>query len=264
MNAPPAPNNRGAFKGWLVAAIVAGVLYWSALGTHFSGPELSKNLPAIGEFFRKLFPSEGKPWPTEALPEITKRLIETFRIAIAASLFGALLALPLPLIAARNLAGKALYTFGRAVLNLIRSVPDLVLATLLAASFGIGPLAGFLALLVFSFGVVGKLLCDSVETIDPGPREAVAAAGGTRLQQAFCAVFPQVGPDYLAYTLYSFEINIRAASVLGVVGAGGIGMVLQSSLSLLQYTQVGLVILITFAVVFLIDSFSTWVRGKLV
>ena len=250
--------------GWLAAAIVAGVLYWSALGTHFSGPELAKNLPAIGEFFRKLFPSEGKPWPTEALPEITKRLIETFRIAIAASLFGALLALPLPLIAARNLAGKALYTFGRAVLNLIRSVPDLVLATLLAASFGIGPLAGFLALLVFSFGVVGKLLCDSVETIDPGPREAIAAAGGTRLQQAFCAVFPQVGPDYLAYTLYSLEINIRAASVLGVVGAGGIGMVLQSSLSLLQYTQVGLVILITFAVVFLIDSFSTWVRGKLV
>lgn len=251
-------------RAWLTVAIVAGILWWSAVGTGFSGSELSKNLPAIAEFFRKLFPSDGKPWPTDALPEITRRLIETLRIATAASLFGAILALPLPLLASRTLAGKALYTVGRGVLNLVRSVPDLVLATLLAASFGIGPVAGFLALVIFSFGVVGKLLCDTVETIDPGPMEAIAAAGGTRFQQAFCAVFPQIGPDFVAYTLYSFEINVRAAAVLGVVGAGGIGMVLQSSLSLLQYTRVGLIILITFGVVFVIDSFSTWLRGKLV
>jgi phosphonate transport system permease protein len=146
----------------------------------------------------------------------------------------------------------------------VRTIPDLVLAALLAAVFGIGPLPGMLALFAFTFGLVAKLLCDAVETIEPGPLEAIAAAGGTRLQRAVFAALPQVAPDYVGFTLYAFEVNIRAASVLGLVGAGGIGFILQRDISFFQYSRVGMIIAATFAVVLAIDMLSGWLRRRLV
>jgi phosphonate transport system permease protein len=257
---PPIP-----WRGWLAALLVALVLAWSAQGTGFSLSALADGLPQIGAFFGKLLPSAQRPWPTDDLPRIAEKLLETLRIALAASILGAALALPFTLAGARTLApGRLVYGLGRGFLNLIRTIPDLVLATLLATALGIGPVAGFFALLFFSFGVVAKLLCDTAETIDPGPMEAVAAAGGTRLEQAVFAALPQLAPDFAAYTLYSFEINIRAATVLGLVGAGGIGMILQTATTLMNYARVGLIIALTFAVVFLIDSLSAWVRSRLV
>lgn len=253
---PPLP-----WRGALAAVAVAALLLWSAAGTRFDVAKLAQGLPEILSFFRGMLP----PWPGNFASRLVEPLTETLRIAVASSLFGALLALPFTLVAARPLAPSPwAYTLGRGVLNLIRTVPDLVLAALLASAFGIGPMAGFLALLVFSFGVVAKLLADTAETIDPGPMEAIAAAGGTRLQQAHMAVLPQIGPDFVAYTLYAFEINVRAASVLGLVGAGGIGVLLKTQIAFLNYGNVGVIIAATFAVVFVIDTFSTWLRSRLV
>ena len=246
----------------------AGLLVWNDDGNHRAGLSfisLAEVVRLSGQFFRQLFPSPGHPWPLDYLGEIRQRMVETLRIAFAASLLGSVLALFFALIGARNLAaGRIVYAFGRTILNLVRTIPDLVLATILAEALSIGPLPGLVALTIFSFGLIAKLLCDTVETIDPGPTEAIRAAGGTRFQSAVYAVFPQVMPDYLSYTLYAFEYNIRAAVVLGYVGAGGIGMLIQSNVAFLDYLRLGMIIAITFGFVFLIDSFSTWLRSRLV
>lgn len=253
------------WRGWLAAIIVALVLVWSANGTGFSFRALAEGLPEIQAYLARLLPSAEKPWPLDFLPQIRDRLAETIRMALGASLVGSALALPFALVGARNLAaGRLVYNIGRGFLNLVRTVPDLILASLLASIFGIGPLPGLLALGIFTFGVVAKLLSDTVETIDPGPLEAVTATGGSRLEQAWFGVLPQIGPDFVAYTLYAFEINVRAAAVVGLVGAGGIGVILDASIKLFRYGRVGLIIAATFLVVLLIDSFSTWLRSKLV
>ena len=272
---PPIP-----WRVWLVGAVVLAILVWSALpppiGTgllvwnddsnHTAGISVvsfAEIARLAASFFAQLLPSASHPWPLSYLPEIRLRMEETLRIAFAASVLGAGLALPYALIGARNLAGaRWIYGFGRVLLNLVRTIPDLVLAAILAILLGIGPLPGLVALTVFSFGVIAKLLCDTVETVDPGPNEAVMAAGGTRLQRAVFAFLPQIAPDFISYALYAFEYNVRAATVLGLVGAGGIGILIQRNIAFFDYTRLGLIIFVTFLAVFLIDSLSTFLRGR--
>ena len=257
---PPLP-----WKAYLAAAVLAGLLWWSARDTGVSWGAIVSGLPDIAGYFRKLFPSPGNPWPYDYLPDIRFRMTETLKLGFAGGFWGAVLALPFALVGSRNLAAtRFAYGAGRAFLNFVRTVPELVLAVLFASMFSIGPFPGFLALVIFSWGVVSKLLCDTIETIDTGPTEAIAACGGSRLQQAVFAVLPQVAPDYFAYALYAFEINIRTAAVLGLVGAGGIGVILSQNISTLNYGRVGLIIAVTFVIVFIIDTFSTWLRSRLV
>jgi phosphonate transport system permease protein len=257
---PPFP-----WRGWLAATKSAAILTWSAGGTGASLPAFVQGFPEMRAYFQKLLPSAERPWPLDYLPQIRERLLETIKIALAATVIGSALSLPFALVGTRTLAAsRAVYNLGRGFLNLLRTIPDLVLAALLASAFGLGPLPGLLALIFFTFGVVAKLLSDTVETVDPGPMEAIAAAGGTRLQRAVFAVLPQVAPDYVAYALYAFEINVRVAAVLGLVGAGGIGQILYRDINFFKYSHVGLIIAATFAVVFVIDSLSTWLRSKLV
>ena len=257
---PPLP-----WRGWLAALVVAGILVWSYQGTQFSPRAFAEGLPNMGEYLQRLLPSAERPWQRKYLPEIQFRLLETVKIALAASVIGSLLSLPFALAGTRNLAASRWeYGFWRGFLNLLRTIPDLVLASILVAAFGLGPLPGLLALIVFTFGVVSKLLADTVETIDPGPLEAIAAVGGRRLERGLFAVFPQVAPDYLAYSFYAFEINVRVAAVLGLVGAGGIGQTLKTDIDLFRHGRVGMIIAAMFLVVLLIDSLSTWLRSKLV
>jgi phosphonate transport system permease protein len=249
----------------VAAIIVFTLLAWSVAGTGASLPALVEGLPAMGDYLRRLLPSEGRPWPLDYLPRIVEPLLQTVKVAFAASVIGSALALPFALVGTRTLApGRAVYNLARGFLNFLRTIPDLVLAGVLAAAFGLGTLPGLLALVLFTFGVVAKLLADTVETVDPGPLEAISAAGGTRLQRAVFATLPQVGPDFVAYALYAFEINVRVAAVLGFVGAGGIGEVLVADLRLARYGRVGMVIVLTFLLVLIIDSVSTWLRRRLV
>ncbi|MGC4045307.1 MAG: phosphonate ABC transporter, permease protein PhnE [Armatimonas sp.] len=258
---PPFP-----WGAYIAGVLTVGVLIWSAIGTGASLPVLIEGLPNVGKFFTEMVPAGKNPAEeiSKVLTEIGPRLLETLRIAVAATFFGAVLALPFPLLGSRNLATKVVYFFGRAVLNFVRSIPDLVLALLIAIAFGFNAFSGFLALLLFSFGVVAKLLCDTVETLDPGPLEAIAATGGTRVEQAVYGIFPQVAPDFAAYTLYAFEINIRSASILGLVGAGGVGVLLNKYVNFMNYGKLGMIIGIIFVLVVAIDGFSTWLRSKLV
>lgn len=191
-------------------------------------------------------------------------LLETIRMAILGTAFGAILAFPFSLYVARNMESNTIISsIARFILNIIRTIPELLIASIFVAIFGIGPFAGIIALAIFSFGMVTKLFFESIETIDEGPVEALKSSGASRLEIMRFAVIPQVLSYYWNYVLFAFEINIRASTVLGYIGAGGIGIFLQRALSQVRYDRVAVIILIIFVVVLAIDYVSNKVREKL-
>ena len=192
-------------------------------------------------------------------------MIETFQMAVIAAVVGCGLALPISFVASRVTAPGRATLFGvRGVLSVVRAIPDILYALVFVAAVGIGPLPGILALVLFNIGVVAKLLSETVDGIDPGPMEAANAAGGTKLQTVRSAVMPQVLPNYVAYSLYTFELNIRASTVLGIVGAGGIGRTLLAQYKLFEWGNVSVVIVELFVFVLLIELVSIWLRRRLV
>lgn len=244
----------------LVGVAILAIEYWSAQGTKFSPAEFLAGLPAMGNLFERMRPPR---W--EILPDLVKPVLETLRMAVAGTTLGALLAVPLALLSARNVTTHPLLLWpARTVLNLVRTVPDLLLAAIFVAALGIGALPGVAALSIFSLGIVAKLTFETTEAIDPGPLEALEATGANRLQSIAFAVAPQVLPQFVAYTLYMFEINIRASTVLGLVGAGGIGHVLNTYMQTFRYQYVAVIILITFVFVAALDAVSTWIRERLI
>lgn len=197
--------------------------------------------------------------------DVWEPLQQTFRMAILGTFLGAIAAVPFSLLAARNLVrSRLLYYAVRTVLSLIRTIPDLVLAAVLTGAFGLGALPAVLALAILSFALVAKLLSESIEAIDPGPLEAMQACGANQLQQIAFGVAPQVLPQFLAYTIYQLEINVRASTVLGLVGAGGIGQLLYADLNLLRYRNVGAVVAVLLMAVMLIDLVGAKLRERLV
>jgi len=146
----------------------------------------------------------------------------------------------------------------------LRSIPDLLWAALLVPILVVGPLPGAVALTMFTIGVLAKLGSETVEAIDPGPLEALRASGAGKVATIVFAVVPQVAATMISYILYSFEINVRASVIIGLVGAGGIGFLLQVRLNFFDYTAVGLIIVVIFAVVLVIDGISVWARSKLI
>jgi phosphonate transport system permease protein len=199
------------------------------------------------------------------LPRTIDPFIETFQIAILATTIGCSIALPAALLASRVTAPNTVtYVAVRTFLNVVRSMPDVLWAMLFVAAAGFGPLAGVMALTMFNLGITAKLTSESIDSVDLGPLEAADAAGASRAQTAIAAVVPQVLPGYIAYTLYVFELNVRASLVLGLVGAGGIGRVLQTELARFRYDNISVIIILTFVIVFILDQVSRAIRRRLV
>ncbi|AJS58786.1 phosphonate ABC transporter, permease protein PhnE [Paenibacillus sp. IHBB 10380] len=221
--------------------------------------QLFVGLPQMGVLLKEMFPPDWSYVSTVWGPTI-----QTIKIAVAGTLLGAIPAIPAALLCAHNVTPyKTISVPMRTLLNLVRTVPDLLFAAVFVAIFGIGPFAGMLALLFFSFGIITKLTYESIEAIDPGPLEAMTAVGANRIQLIVFGVIPQAIPAFVSYLLYTFEINIRAATVLGFVGAGGIGLLLNQSLGLFRYDRAATIILLTLTVVLIIDYASTSIRRKL-
>jgi phosphonate transport system permease protein len=199
------------------------------------------------------------------LPNTVEPMIETFQMAVVASFIGCGLALPISFMASRaTTSGRIGFTGTRAVLSVIRAIPDILYALIFVAAVGVGPLPGILALILFNVGVVAKLMSETVDGVDVGPVEAARATGGTRVQTIRWAVLPQVLPHYVAYTLYTFELNIRASTVLGIVGAGGIGRELLAQYKLFHWDNVAVIIVELFVFVLAIELLSVWLRRRLV
>jgi phosphonate transport system permease protein len=160
--------------------------------------------------------------------------------------------------------GARTIIFTRSLLNVIRAIPDILYALIFVAAVGVGPLPGVLALVVFNIAIVAKLLSETVDGVDTGPTEAARASGGNRMQVTRWAVLPQVLPHYVAYSLYTFELNIRASTVLGIVGAGGIGRTLLAQYKLFNWSNVSVMVIELFVFVLAIELVSIWLRRRLV
>ena len=152
---------------------------------------------------------------------------------------------------------------GSVILNIVRTLPTLVIASICALVFGLGTFAGTVAIVIFTFGVVTKMLYESIETINMGPFEALESAGADKFRAFWSAVFPQVLPTYLSHCLYSFEMNVRAASILGYVGAGGLGILIDERIGWRDYNGLGTVLLTLFVAVLIIENLSQFLRSKL-
>lgn len=247
------------YKAWLTVALVLLLLWASAKKIDASFGELYHGLPNMLDLLKEMFPPN---W--HYFDNIVDAMKETVRMAIAGTTFGAIAAIPVALLSASNIARSPYVRYPvRVVLNLVRSVPDLLLAALFVAIFGIGPLPGIMALSVFSFGLIAKLTYESLEVIDPGPLEAMTAVGANKIQRVVFGAVPQVLPAFVSYVLYTFEINVRAAAVLGLVGAGGIGLFYEKTLGFLEYDKTNMIILFTLAIVLVIDFASAKLRERL-
>lgn len=198
------------------------------------------------------------------LSSIWNPMIETIHMAIIATTIAAIITVPLALLSARNISTlKAVYYINRTFLNLLRTIPDLVLAVIFVGLFGIGVFPGILALIIFSLGILAKLISETIESVDMNPLEAIRASGGNPLQVIWYALVPQVLPQFASLVLYVFEINIRASVVLGYVGAGGIGLVLNQQLGFYNYPNAMTIILFIFVVVIVIEFISSKLREAL-
>lgn len=191
------------------------------------------------------------------------KMWETIQIALWGTFIAVFLAVPLGLAAARNIAPIWIVTPIRWVMNLLRSVPDLVIGLLFVVAVGLGPLAGVLAISLNTAGVLAKLFSEAVESIDKGPVEGVRATGASKLHEIAWGVLPQVAPLWTSFALYRFESNSRSATVLGLIGAGGIGQLLFDSMNAFDYRSVGAIVIIVVIAVTLIDMLSQAMRKRL-
>ncbi|MEK7245966.1 MAG: phosphonate ABC transporter, permease protein PhnE, partial [Pseudomonadota bacterium] len=172
--------------------------------------------------------------------------------------------LPLGILAAGNVVRSALLrNAAKAVLNLLRSISELIWAIFFVSAVGLGPFPGALALGVNYGGILGRLYAEAMENVDPGPIEALRATGAGQMQVVLFAILPQALPQFVTYNLYWFEVGVRSATVLGMVGAGGIGFELVTSIRLFEWRETGLILLIILAMVTVIDLASTYIRGRI-
>lgn len=186
-------------------------------------------------------------------------------MSLLGSIIGAVVALPVAVAASANIVqSKVLIVLSKAVLSLLRTLPTLVSALIATFVFGLGPMAGTVAITLFTISYVGKLLYEQIENVDMGPFEAMESLGMTRLEAFRFAIMPQVLPGYISTSLYCFEGNVRYAAILGYVGAGGIGLLINEGLGWRDYPAVGMIIFVLIVTVYLIERVSEHFRKKLI
>jgi phosphonate transport system permease protein len=281
------PLPRVSLKAVLLVLLGLGAYYWSVQGAEASPRELFNGLPNIWHFIERLFPPEFDTTPqtlqTPAVglfgltlprlglsgvhfgyPIIIDYVIETLQIAIIGTTLSIFLALPIAMLAARNVSHPVVYFVTRLLLNANRAIPEIIFALVFVAAVGLGPFGGVLALAVGSVGFMSKVYAEAIEAIDPQQILAVRATGAGRLQTLVYAVLPQAMPVIASYSLLNFEHNVRSATILGIVGAGGVGFILQKYLSLFMYTHLTGALIVIIIVVTVIDRVSDRIRKGLI
>lgn len=254
------PETTGSWVTYSALALAIGwLLHWSAGGAQMSWSELAGGMPQIGDFLSRSVPPD-----LNILPRLWAPALETIQIAIWGTLLSVLLALPLSFIAASNLhSWNWLRRVTRQFLNVIRSINELILALVFVSAVGLGPFPGVLALALHGMGMLGKFFAEAIEEIDDGPLQALRSAGASQLQIIAFGVVPQVITAWIAVILYRFEVNLRSATVLGMVGAGGLGFELVSSLKLFRYQETATCIIVITIMVITADMVSNWLRSRI-
>src|SRR3954463_4982207 len=253
------PIERTARSAFYVVALIAVV--WSLRSIEII-PEFIYDAPQqTADLFARMWPIDWAWYPKVVHPA----LIETLHTATLGTILAVMLASLVALMVARNITRSVvLNTIGRFILVATRSVHAMVWALFFVAVFGPGALAGTLAIAVHSIGFTGKFLSEAIEEAQPGPVEALVAAGASPLAILIKGYWPQVKPAFLAIAMFRWDINVRESAVLGLVGGGGLGMALDTALSNLYWDQAGLVLLVIFAVVIVTEVVTAWVRQKII
>ena len=244
---------------WLISLVLVLVVSASVILTEFDIGLLIRRFYQFKVILSKIF---NPKW--EYFPKVLSPLLDTIKMSVLGSVIGSLLALPFAVTASANIVkNSVIVAVQRVILNIVRTLPTLVIASISALMFGLGTFAGTVAITIFTFGIVSKMLYESIETVDMGAFEAMEALGASKFQAFWSAVFPQILPTYLSHCLYSFEINIRAASILGYVGAGGLGILINDRVGFRDYEGLGMVLITLFVVVLIIENTSQYLRRKL-
>lgn len=294
------PRPRYGMKTVAAMAIGVIVLLWSFQGAKIRPGELIEGIPQIFTTLSRMLPADfsriidpdtyffpqdlsmpelllplplddargrtRERWWNNTFPQtVIGATLETVQMALAGTFLALLAAFPLGFLAARNMTPHPyVYYIVRGALNLIRTIPDLALGLLFVSAVGLGAFAGTLALAIHTATVLGKLLSESAENIDEGVVEALRATGAGYSQILSFAVLPQILPDLISFTLYRLETNIRAASVLGLIGAGGIGYLMNTSFRTFQYQEAAAIVLVLIVLVMLVDYLSSQLRNLVV
>jgi len=257
------PERPSRAKRNLALIGVALLVGWAAATVDVDLGSIPQLPGGLGRVFYEMYLEAGPEW--SYLVPAMEAMLESLQIAWVGTVIGAVISLPLGFFGARNVSSGLASNVMRQILNGIRAFPEIVLAIAIFIPIaGLGPVAGALAIGLHSVGTLGKLTAEVIEGIDPGPVDAARAVGGRPLQVQRWGVLPQVLPEIIAFWLYRFEINIRAAAVLGVVGAGGIGFVLSQAISFGRFPRAGTIILVVVVATIAVDMLSGSIRQRII
>jgi phosphonate transport system permease protein len=251
-------------RNFLVAAIFIVIVAYTYNKTEFDVAALFLHADNMGRVLN------GFSHPDVAqLPVIIKLTLETLYIAVLGTTIGAVIAIPLSFFGARNLmrrnpVGTVAYFTIRFLMAVIRSIPTLFWGILWVIVIGIGPFPGVLAVTTFSVGLISKLFSEAIEAVDWGPVEALTATGANPIQVVVHGVVPQVMPYMIANILYSFEVNVHSSTILGAVGAGGIGLLLLEYIGLFEYPQLAMLLIVVIVMTSTIDYSSAAIRRRII
>ena len=244
------------YAGWAAALAFLG---WAWKGAEIRPLDLVRDAGNIATYLSDFFPPDFRDWRI-----YLNEMVVTLHIAVWGTLLALLAAVPLGLAASANVAPPWIHQPVRRLMDACRAINEMVFALLFIVAVGLGPFAGVLALFVHTTGTLAKLFSEAVEAIDPRPVEGIRATGAHPLVEILYGVIPQVMPLWLSFTLYRFESNVRSASVVGMVGAGGIGVVLFEVIRGFQYAQTCAVLIILVVSVSLIDLLSARLRRRFI
>ncbi|MFH1423672.1 MAG: phosphonate ABC transporter, permease protein PhnE [Candidatus Nealsonbacteria bacterium] len=254
------PVFKKKYKGLFLAVLIVIIYYWAINGTDTNPINFIKGLPFMADFVVRMFPPD-----ITHLGRFLLKALETLQMAIVGSTLGALIALPLSFLAARNvMPNKFVYHTVRGIFDTCRGINEIVWGLIFVSMVGLGPFPGVLALAVHVTGALGRYFSESIETVDPEIIKAIISTGANKFQVIARGIFPQVKPLFINYSFYYLENNFRAATVLGLVGAGGIGMELITSMRLFRNQEVLTILIIMVLAVVCIDRFSAYIRKKIV
>ena len=250
---PPTP-----IAPFVVIALVLALVF-SGNVTGFKFETIIKRGDQFFVILKAMFPPDFS-----YIKAVIPPLVETIKISVLGSLIGSFIAIPFAMLCSVNInKSKIVLNLVRIVMSITRTLPTLIIALISTYIFGLGTFAGTMAIAIFTFGIVTKMLYEKIETVDMGPFEAMEAVGATRVKAFVGAIMPQIMPSYLSICLYSLEINVRAAAILGYVGAGGIGLILNEKIGWREYDKVGMILVMLFITVIIIENGSKYIRERL-
>jgi phosphonate transport system permease protein len=248
-----------SYVGMFFLAVLIALLVGSWEGADMRPMSLIEDSQNMATFLDDFFPPNFNDWQL-----YVDEMIVTVKIAIWGTALAVVLAIPCGLLSAENIAPVWIHQPMRRLMDTFRAVNELVFALLFIVAVGLGPFAGVLALFISTTGTLAKLFSEAVESIDPQPVEGIRATGANQVEEIIYGVVPQVLPLWISYTLYRFEANVRGASVLGIVGAGGIGQILWEIMRGFQYAETCALLIILVASVSIIDFISARIRAMLI